>query len=340
MMWVFWIVLYTGTPHIFGLPNTVIACVFVKQQTPKKRSNWRLYTRVRDPTGFMMSTCAKLFQWCWYSGFCSKQVPHTYSVSQLLSSHLYLPRNRHRKSAQKLVYTHGVDISLLLCCQRVPNCFNDESTLDCALHRYPTHIRSVNYCHRMCFCQGIGSEQSLKLSFIHTDSTFHFCNSVNVGSSASMMDVVVYYCHTGRARHASTVGMPKSWIVTRLICTITWIATRYICTQTLIFKTVYVYWNVECQRVIHTGSLFIPKASIATWHTCTQNWNYVSEHVCRTWIYARYTHTEILNFKGLCIRLVYTKNLNCKTLFLYRILEWSHGICIHRTCISRRYTCC
>jgi len=39
IMEVFWIMLYTGTPHIFGLPTTVIACVLVKQQTPKKRSN-------------------------------------------------------------------------------------------------------------------------------------------------------------------------------------------------------------------------------------------------------------------------------------------------------------
>ena len=28
---VFWIPLYTGTPHVFCLPNTVIACVFVSQ---------------------------------------------------------------------------------------------------------------------------------------------------------------------------------------------------------------------------------------------------------------------------------------------------------------------
>ena len=287
--------LYTGTPHIFGLPTTAIACVLVKQQTPKKRSNWRLYNRVRDPTGFMMSTCAKLLEWCWYSGFRSTQVPHTYSVSQLLPSHLYLPRNRHRKSAQKLVYTHGVDISLLLCCQRVPNCFNDESTLDCALHRYPTHIRSPNYCHRMFICQGVGSEQSLKLSFIHTNSTFHFCNSVNVGSSASMMDVAVYYCHTGRAGHARTVGMPKSWIVTRLICT------------SLNCNTVYMYPNLDLQ-----DGVCILKCWMSTGHTYGK-FIYTRSFNCNV-VYVPKTGIMVLN--------MYMQNFNLCTVYAYWNLEF------------------
>jgi hypothetical protein len=217
------------------------------------------------------------------------------------------------------VYTLGLEIRQVLCCQRVPNCFNDESTLDCALHRYPTHIRSLNYCHRMCICQGIVSEQSLKL-FIHTDSTFHFCNSVNVGSSASMMDVVVYYCHTGRTctycRHAEILNCNTLDMYQHLNC-----------------NTVYMYPNLDLQDAV-----CILKCWMSTGHTYgkfiyTQSFNcnvvYMYPklelwiwNVCKTWIYARYTRTEILNFKGLCMRLVYTKNLNCKTLLLYRILEW------------------
>jgi hypothetical protein len=64
-------------------------------------------------------------------------------------------------------WPQGIDISLLLCCQLVPNCFNNWGILDSTWHRYPTHILSPNHCHRMCLCQGIGTEESLKSTFIH-----------------------------------------------------------------------------------------------------------------------------------------------------------------------------
>jgi hypothetical protein len=127
---VFWNMLFAGTPHIFGLPTTAIACVFVKQQTPKKRSNCRLYTRARELVSFMLSTCAKLLRWCWYFGICCTQVPHTYSVSQLLPSHVYLPSHSHPRIAEIDVCTPGLENWLLLCCQLVPNCFNDGGILD------------------------------------------------------------------------------------------------------------------------------------------------------------------------------------------------------------------
>jgi hypothetical protein len=101
----------------------------------------------------MVSTCAKLLQWWRYCGFCCTYVPHTYSLSQLLSSHVYWSSHSHPKVAQIDVYTLGLDIWLLLCSQLVPNCLNDVGILEYALHRYPTHIRSPNYCHHMCICQ-------------------------------------------------------------------------------------------------------------------------------------------------------------------------------------------
>ena len=39
MMEVFWRMLYTGTPHIFGVPTTAITGVFVKPWAPKSRSD-------------------------------------------------------------------------------------------------------------------------------------------------------------------------------------------------------------------------------------------------------------------------------------------------------------
>jgi hypothetical protein len=58
---VFWIPLYTGTPHICFLPTTAITCVFVKEKAPKNRWNRRFYTKARHFTAFMLSTCAILF---------------------------------------------------------------------------------------------------------------------------------------------------------------------------------------------------------------------------------------------------------------------------------------
>ena len=198
----------------------------------------------------MLSTCAKQLQSLRYFGFHFTQVPHTYSVSQPLPSHVSLSRNRHRRIAEIDVHTQGLDISLLLCCQLVPNCFNHwgildctlhrypthipspnhchrmclcqgignknrcnwrsrqrfESSLvlccqlvpncfnhwgisDCTLHRYPTHIPSPNHCHRMCLCQGIGTEESLKLTFIHKGSRFHCLYAVNLCPTASIIEV-------------------------------------------------------------------------------------------------------------------------------------------------------
>jgi len=75
MIEVFWITLYTGTPHI--------SC--------------------RDFTTVMLSTWAKLLQWLRYLGFYFTQVPHTYSVYQPLSSHLYLSRRRKQSNWKKRI---------------------------------------------------------------------------------------------------------------------------------------------------------------------------------------------------------------------------------------------
>ena len=132
-----------------------------------------------------------------YFGFSCTQVPHTYSVSQLLPSHVYLSSNRHRRSAQIDVYTLGFEIRQVLCCQRVPNCCNDAGILDSAPRRYHTHIRSPNYCHHICICPGIGTKKALKNWFIHTVSTFHCFYAVNVCQTVSMMKVLWIVLYTG-----------------------------------------------------------------------------------------------------------------------------------------------
>ena len=145
----------------------------------------------------MLSTCAKLLESLRYFGLHFTQVPHTYSVSQPLPSHVSLSRNRHRRIAEIDVYTLTLDISLLLCCQLVPNCLTHWGILDCTLHRYPTHILSPNHCHRMCLCQGIGTDESLKSTFIHQGSTFHCFYAVNLCQTAWIIEVFWIALYTG-----------------------------------------------------------------------------------------------------------------------------------------------
>ena len=145
----------------------------------------------------MLSTCVKLLQWWKYFALCSTQIPNTYSVSQLLPSHVYLSSNKHREVAQIDVYTPGLEIWLLSCSQLVSKCFNDAGILDSAVHMYHTHIRSPNCSHRMCICQAIVIQKSLKLTFIHPGSTFDCFHALNVCQTASMMWVFWIMLYTG-----------------------------------------------------------------------------------------------------------------------------------------------
>ena len=145
----------------------------------------------------MLSTYAKLLQWCGYFGVCSTQVPHTYLVSQLQSSHVFLSSNRHWQSAQIDVYTLGLEIRLVLCCQRAPNCSNDAGILEYALNRYPPHIRSPDYCHHMCICQAIGIDKALKLTFIHSSSGIDCVHALNLCQTAAMTEVIWIVLYTG-----------------------------------------------------------------------------------------------------------------------------------------------
>ena len=127
----------------------------------------------------------------------STQVPNTYSVSQPLASHVYSCRNRLPKIAQIDVYTHGLDISLLLFSQLPPTSFNHRDMPESSLHRHLTHIMSHNHCHDMCFCEAIGSRKSLKFMLIHTVSTFHYLYPLNFRQSPSMMEICRNQVHTG-----------------------------------------------------------------------------------------------------------------------------------------------
>ncbi len=101
------------------------------------------------------------------------------------------------KVAQIDVYTFGFEIRLVLGCQRAPNCSNDAGILNCALHRYLTHVWSLDYCHRMCICQAIGIDKALKLTFIHSSSGIDCVHALNLCQTAAMTEVFWIVLYTG-----------------------------------------------------------------------------------------------------------------------------------------------
>ena len=83
------------------------------------------------------------------------------------------------------------------CSPLVPNCFDDAGILDSALHRYPTHTRSPNYCRRMCIGQAIVIQKSLKYTFIHQDWRFDCFYAVSLCQNASIIMVFWIILYTG-----------------------------------------------------------------------------------------------------------------------------------------------
>ena len=163
----------------------------------KNRSKSRLYTRTRHFSGFMLSTSAKLRQSYGYPGLKSTEVPHTCSVIQPLSSHVYWSRCGQSKIAQNHDYTHGLDISVVLFSQLPPNSGKHTDIPDSSPHRYPTHILSHNHCHHMFIREDMGRQKPLKITFIHTDSTCHWFDALNFRQTPAIIEISRTQVHTG-----------------------------------------------------------------------------------------------------------------------------------------------
>ena len=126
-----------------------------------------------------------------------KTLPHTYSVTQALTSHVYLSRCGLPKTAQNHVYTHGLDNSLVLYSQLPPHSCNHTDIPDSSPHRYPTHVLSHNHCHGMCICQDVGSQKPANFTFIHTDSTFQWFYALNFRQTPAIIEISRIQVHTG-----------------------------------------------------------------------------------------------------------------------------------------------
>jgi hypothetical protein len=154
----------------------------------------------------MLSTSATFRQSQRYPGFKSTQVPHTYAVTQPLPSHVYLSRYGQPKTAEFHVYTHGLDIAVVLCSQHPPHSGNHRDIPDSSPHRYPTHMLSHNHCHRMCICQDMDSPKTLNFTFIHTDSTFQCFYAVNIRHTPAITEIL---------RTLKSTQVPHTYAVTQ-----------------------------------------------------------------------------------------------------------------------------
>jgi hypothetical protein len=158
----------------------------------------------------ILSTSAKDLESKRYAGIKSTQVPRTYCVSQPLAYHVYWWSNRLPRIAQNHVYTHGLDISLLVSSQLPPKTFNHRDMPESSPRRYPTHIASHNHWHHMCVGEAIGIRESLKFTFIHTVSTFHYLYPLNFCQSPSIIEICRNQVHTGTPHIfcLTTTGIP------------------------------------------------------------------------------------------------------------------------------------
>ncbi len=110
------------------------------------------------------------------------------------------------KIAKNNVYTHGLDMSVVICSQLPPNSGNHRHIPDTSPHRYHTRLLSPNHCHRMCICQDVGSQKPLKITFIHTDSVtpqwfyaLHFCQTpaiIDISRTQVHTGTTHIFCHT------------------------------------------------------------------------------------------------------------------------------------------------
>jgi hypothetical protein len=194
---VFWNMLFADTPHIFGLPTTAIACVFVKQQTPKKRSNTRLYTRARELASFMLSTCAKLLRWCWYFGICCTPRYPTHIRSLNYYHHMCICQAMVIQESLKLTFVHpGSRID----CFYALNLCQTASMMEVfwiKLYTGIPHIFGLPTTVIACVCVKQQTPKTALIEFIHSGSRSDRFYAVNVCQTASMMKVLWIVLYTG-----------------------------------------------------------------------------------------------------------------------------------------------
>jgi hypothetical protein len=94
--------------------------------------------------------------------------------------------------------SNGLDISVILCCQLSPKSFSDWGMPNSTPHRHSTLCH--NHYHRMWIAEGIGTQQTLKFTFILTTSTLDRFFALNFHQNPSILEVSRITVHTGTPR--------------------------------------------------------------------------------------------------------------------------------------------
>jgi len=174
----------------------------------------------QKPLNFTFIHTDSTFHWCYALNF--RHTPAITEISRIQvhtgTSHVFchtstaiacvLSNCGQPKTAEFLVYTHGLDISLVLCSQLPAHSGNRRDIPEACPHRYLTRILSHKHCHRMCICQDVGSQKPLNFSFIHTEWTFHWCYALNFRHTLAIAEISRRHVHTGTSHvfcHTSTV---------------------------------------------------------------------------------------------------------------------------------------
>ena len=211
----------------------------------------------------------------------STQVPHTYSVTQPLPSHVYLSRCGQSKTAEFHVYTHGLDISVVLCSQLPPHSGNHRDIPESSPHRYPTRILSHNHCHRMCIGRDVGSQKPLKITFIHTDSTCQWFYALHFRQTPAIIEISRTQVHTGTPHifcHTTTAiacVSVKMWPVKNRKMSLLHPRTRHfsglMLSTSVKLRQSYRYPGLKFTQVPHTYSVTQPLPSRVYLSRCGQS---------------------------------------------------------------------
>ena len=145
-------------------------------------------------------------------------------------------------------------MSLLLSSQLVPNYLNNWAVWDFTLHTHPTHILSVNNCHHMCLDQGIWTEKTLKLTFIHQDSTcrsfYWFFQLVsNCFNHWGIGDSTIH-------RYPTRIKSPNHW---HRMCLDHGVDTH----KSL--KWTFIHMGINAQSTVHAQSTVQKSVSLSMW---------------------------------------------------------------------------
>ena len=133
----------------------------------------------------------------------------------------------------------------------------------------------------MCICQDVGSQKPLKITFIHTDSTFQWCYALNFRQTPAITEISRTQVHTGTPHiicHTTTViacVFVKMWAVKNRQISRLHTRTRHfsgvMLSTSVKLRQSYRYPGLKSTQVPHTCSVIQPLPSHVYLSRCGQS---------------------------------------------------------------------